>query len=39
MIVPWRRRLIDHEGKVLSDYKDVLAPPAEIEKLLEERDR
>jgi hypothetical protein len=28
--------LIDREGKVLSVYKDSLAPPAEIEKLLEE---
>lgn len=31
--------LIDREGKVVSVYKDSLAPPAEIEKLLEERDR
>ncbi|MGH7134854.1 MAG: TlpA family protein disulfide reductase, partial [Pirellulales bacterium] len=31
--------LIDREGKVVSVYKDVLAPPAEIEKLLDEKDR
>lgn len=29
--------LIDREGKVVSVYKDSLAPPAEIEKLLERR--
>ena len=29
--------LIDREGKVVSVYKDSLAPPAEIEKLLEEK--
>ena len=28
--------LIDRDGKVVSVYKDSLAPPAEIEKLLEE---
>ncbi|HVA49507.1 MAG TPA: hypothetical protein VNH11_24285 [Pirellulales bacterium] len=28
--------LVDREGKVLSVYKDSLAPPAQIEKLLEE---
>lgn len=31
--------LIDREGKVASVYKDLLAPPAEIEKLLEGKDR
>lgn len=31
--------LIDRDGKVVSVYKDSLAPPAEIEKLLEDKEQ